>query len=104
MRIRFSLLRLAALALLVYSLVMFTSSVERVYTAENTVAALRREYERARLENLELSARLERAKSGADMEALARERLGLVKPGERVFYFTLRDGAMQSSNTLTGDG
>ena len=38
-------------------------------------------------EKAELEENLRAVESGAGMEALARERLGLVMPGERVFYF-----------------
>lgn len=85
---RFSLLRIAAVAVLIYALAVFTSSVERLYRAEETVAALEREYDRAEEENRALKKRMESAKSAETMQALARERLGLVMPGEKIFYFS----------------
>lgn len=92
MNIRFSLFHLAAVALLVYSLVVFCSSLNDVYCAEIAVAELEREYERVLEENHALNTRYEKVKSGEIMESLVRERLGLVKPGEKIFYFIQSDG------------
>lgn len=88
MHSRFSLLRLAAVAVLIYTLAVFTFSVERLYHAQETVAALEREHDRAEEENRALKKRMESAKTAETMQALARERLGLVMPGEKIFYFS----------------
>ncbi len=87
MQTRLTLLRIVALALLVYSLALFVTSVREAAQAENTAAGLAEEYERARTEKLELEAKLESAQTDEGMERLARERLGLVMPGEKIFYF-----------------
>lgn len=87
MQTRLTLLRIAALALLLYALALFVSSVREVARAENAAAALAEEYERAHGERLALEARIERAQSDEGMEQLARDRLGLVMPGEKIFYF-----------------
>lgn len=87
MNTHFSLVHIVALALLLYSLALFSSSVRDVAHAEAEVAALRTEYERAQLDNLALIERKDAIESGEGMEALARERLGLVMPNERIFYF-----------------
>lgn len=87
MNTHFSLVQIVALALLLYSLTLFSTSVRDVAYAQAEVAALQEEYERARLDNLALTARRAAVESGEGMEALARERLGLVKPNERIFYF-----------------
>ena len=89
MQSRISLLRIAALALLVYALALFTSAVRDVSYARQRLAS----QEAAQRENLELKEKLEAVESGEGMEALARERLGLVMPGERIFYFTTDSAA-----------
>ena len=87
MQTRLTLLRIVALALLIYSLALFVTSVREAAQAENTAAELAEEYERARTEKLALEAKLESAQTDGGMERLARERLGLVMPGEKIFYF-----------------
>lgn len=92
MNIRFSLFHAAAVALLLYTLAVFCSSLNAVHRAEAAVAQLESEYQRALDENLALNVRYEKVKSGEIMESLVRERLGLVKPGEKIFYFIQSDG------------
>ena len=87
MQTRLTLLRIVALALLIYSLALFVTSVREVTEAENTAAALAEECERARAEKRALEAKLESAQTDEEIERLARERLGLVMPGEKIFYF-----------------
>ena len=69
------LLRIVALSVLLYSLWLFTSSMDELRQSEGMAE-----------EKTTLLSQLQ--ESGAGMEALARERLGLVMPDERVFYFT----------------
>lgn len=87
MQTRLTLLRIVALALLIYSLALFVTSVREVAQAENAAAALEEEYDCARMERLALEAKIEFAQSAEGMEQLARDRLGLVMPGEKIFYF-----------------
>ena len=101
MQSRISLLRIAALALLVYALAMFTSAVRDVSYARQRLASQEAALCAAQRENLELKEKLEAVESGEGMEALARERLGLVMPGERIFYFTTDSAAADDARGET---
>ena len=46
------------------------------------------ELEEQTADNTALREKLEAGLSDAELERLARERLGLVKPGDKIFYFT----------------
>ena len=50
--------------------------------------ALTAELEEQTADNAALREKLEAGLSDAELERLARERLGLVKPGDKIFYFT----------------
>ena len=49
---------------------------------------LRAELEEQAADNAALREKLEAGLSDEELERLARERLGLVKPGDKIFYFT----------------
>ena len=49
---------------------------------------LRAELEEQTADNTALREMLEAGLSDEELERLARERLGLVKPGDKIFYFT----------------
>lgn len=102
MQTRLTLLRIVALALLIYSLALFVTSVREVAEAENTAAALAEECERARAEKRALEAKLESAQTDEEMERLARERLGLVMPGEKIFYFITNNTAADEEPAADG--
>lgn len=88
MHTRSNLTRVVALALLLYSLGLFSSSLKKLSEAEEDVERRQLRLEELRQENMALKLRLEKLRNGEGMEALARERLGLVLPGEKIFYFT----------------
>jgi cell division protein FtsB len=74
-------LGVAALAILGYG----GQSLARVWQMKHEVESLEREIAGLRVETVELSAAVARLRSDPDsIEKLARETLGLVKPGERV--------------------
>ena len=87
MQLRFSLIRIVAVALLLYSLGLLWVSYSRIQSAEQTVFALSSTLCETKAENARLTEEIEAIRSGEGMEKLARERLGYVLPGERVFYF-----------------
>ena len=87
MQLRFSLIRIVAVALLLYSLGLLWVSYSRIRSAEQTVAALSSTLCESKAENERLSREIAAILNGEGMENLARERLGYVLPGERVFYF-----------------
>ncbi len=90
MRDRPSLISFVAVALLVYSMCSLTAASLKLASEEEKLAALTEEYSLLVTERETLSARLESELTDADMERLARERLGLVMPGEKIFYFSER--------------
>lgn len=82
-----TLIRIVLLALLLYAAVCLASAGRNLYAAEALEARLRAELETIERENLALDRKLEQGWSAEDLEALARERLGLVLPGDRIFRF-----------------
>jgi len=82
------LLRIVALSMLLYSLWLFASSMDELRQSEALAEEKRALLSVLQEEKKELEEKLSAADSDEGMEALARERLGLVMPGERVFYFT----------------
>ena len=81
------LLRLVTTALLLYALTHFAASQMRLARTEALTEALTAERDALAAENAALSGRLRGGESREALEARAREELGLVRPGEIVFYF-----------------
>ena len=86
------LLRIVALSLLLYSLWLFASSMEELRQRESMAEEKKALLSALQEEKAELEEKISAVESGSGMEALARERLGLVMPGERIFYFTSGSG------------
>lgn len=87
MQNRNTILRIVALSLLLYALLsLVTVRRELVASRENT-AALALELSQLREEAALLEEMTEELDSAEAMERLARERLGMVMPGEKVFSF-----------------
>ena len=87
MRAKETLICIVAVALLIYSLTVFAGAGRELdrLKAEAGVAADRLgELEK---ENSSLQTSLEEGMSDEELERLARERLALVLPGEKIFYF-----------------
>jgi cell division protein FtsB len=80
------LLRTAVLAVLAVSFTAYGGqSLMRVWTLNKEVETLEREVGALRAEAARLTADVDRLRTDPDyIEEIARERLGLVKPGERV--------------------
>ena len=87
MRNRFSLIRIAAVALLLYSLWSLYDSYAGIQAAQRIAAEKESCLEQLKTENAELLRKKELAENGTLLEELARERLGYILPGERVFLF-----------------
>ena len=81
------LLRTAVLAVLALSLAGFGGqSLNRVWRLMQEVDSLEREVAVLRVETSRLTAEVDRLRSDPEfIEQMARERLGLVKPGDRVY-------------------
>ncbi len=90
MRDRPNLICFVAVALLLYSLCSLAAVSLKLDTAERDFAALEKEYTAAVSEQKMLTERLAEGRDDSELEELARERLGLVMPGEKVFYFLNR--------------
>lgn len=87
---RSMLLRLVTTALLLYALTHFTAAQLRLARTEALTETLSAERDALAAENAALTGRLRAGESREALEARAREELGLVRPGEIVFYF--KDG------------
>ena len=79
--------RIIALALLCYSLLSFASASYDLARTEALIAELEHSVKAADEENAQLNAALEQGYDDERLRILARQRLGLVMPGELVFYF-----------------
>ena len=82
--------RIVVLALLLYGLGSLTAVSRELTAAQETVEALRLQRQLLAAEQEQLAQALADREEPETLERLARERLGMVKPGERIFYF---DGA-----------
>ena len=87
------LLRIVALSLLVYSVALFGSSLRKLSLTEEKLAACQAEYEKLTEAENRLEEKIKALRRGEGMDALARERLGLVMPEEKIFYFTSESAA-----------
>jgi cell division protein FtsB len=85
---RETLIRIVLPALLIYAALCLASTRRALYTAGQEEASLRARLEAVEQENRTLNQRLSEGWSSEELEALARERLGLVLPGDRIFRFT----------------
>ena len=84
---RETLIRIVLPSLLLYSAVCLASARRTLSAAETREVALREALETVERDNRKMGRRLESGWSAEELEALARERLGLVLPGDRVFHF-----------------
>ena len=88
MRNRFSLIRIVAVALLLYSLWSLYTSYAGIQVAQRIAAEKESSLVRLKTENAQLLRELELAEDESTLEKLARERLGYILPEERVFLFS----------------
>jgi cell division protein FtsB len=86
-----TLIRIVLPALLVYAAVCLASAQQELYRAEQAEASLRLSLETIEQDNLAVRAKLTEGWSAEELEQFARERLGLVLPGDRIFRF-ISDG------------
>lgn len=82
------LLRIVAVALLLYSLFLFASTAGSLSDARLILDRAQAQMAALEQEKATYEQRIGSLENERYMEALARERLGLVRPGEKVFYFT----------------
>ena len=82
-----TLIRIVLPALLVYAAVCLASARRELHAADAVEASLRLRLETIEKENLAVGEKLTEGWSAEELESLARERLGLILPGDRVFCF-----------------
>lgn len=87
-----TLIRIVLPALVIYAALCLASARRELYAADEAEAALRVSLETIVQDNLAVSAKLTEGWSAEELEALARERLGLVLPGDRIFRFSSDSG------------
>ena len=90
-----TLIRIVLPALLIYAALCLSSAKRELHTADAVEASLRLRLETIEQDNLAVSQKLTEGWSAEELESLARERLGLVLPGDRIFLFT-SDGREQA--------
>ena len=88
MQNRSVILRIVVLALLLYALASLFSRRQELREAEDRVLLMEQELRELERRNRELEARLAGEGREEELRRLARERLGMVMPGEIIFYFS----------------
>lgn len=93
------ILRIVVLALLLYSLACLGSVQRELSRTQATAEALQAELDVLESQKQELEELLAGVGSDEQMQQLARQRLGMLMPGEKIFYFTTdREGALWGWN------
>lgn len=87
MTLRETLTRIVLVALLLYSLASLLTVGRELKQAERLGQELRQQTESQQALKQELERRLAQEQSPEELQQMARERLGLVLPGEKLFYF-----------------
>ena len=87
MRAKETLICIVAVALLIYSLTVFAGAGRKLDRLKAEAGAAADRLGELEKENSSLQTSLEEGMSDEELERLARERLALVLPGEKIFYF-----------------
>ena len=82
-----TVIRIILLTLLMYSVISFASVRLDATEAKGTEAELAEQLEALELNNSAIRRKLDDGWSDEEIEQLARQRLGLVMPGEIIFHF-----------------
>ncbi len=82
------LIHFVLISLLLYSAASFCSSGAELRQARSLEQGLISELELLEAENSAMAKKLEAGITEEELIQLARQRLGLVLPGEKIFYFT----------------
>ena len=78
--------KIVILAMIVYAAISLIGTRERIATAETDRAALQEQVDTMLRENAELEYDLDHAGDPSVIAEIARTKLGLVMPGEKIFY------------------
>ncbi|MFZ5634655.1 MAG: FtsB family cell division protein [Bacillota bacterium] len=73
---------LIVIFLLFYLLISFFTHFQKLYVLQKDIRAIEEELQELRIKNEDLRKQLKQVQSDAYIEQVAREKLGLVKPGE----------------------
>ena len=87
MNLRETLTRIVLVALLLYSLASLLTVSRELNQAELLKRQLRQQTEIQQSLKRDLERKLAQGQSPEELQQMARERLGLVLPGEKLFYF-----------------
>lgn len=87
MNLRETLTRIVLVALLLYSLASLLTVGRELKQAERLEQQLQQQMETQQALKQALEQRLTQEQSPEELQQMARERLGLVLPGEKLFYF-----------------
>ena len=79
-------MKIVILALLVYAAITLVGAKNRIATAREDQAVLQAKVDAALQENAELRFDLEHAEDPETIAEIARTKLGLVEPGEKILY------------------
>ena len=82
-----TLIRIVLPSLLIYAALCLASARRELAAADAVETSLRLRLETIEQDNLAVSEKLTEGWSAEELESLARERLGLVLPGDRIFHF-----------------
>ena len=96
-----TLIRIVLLALMLYAAACLGSARRELAAAQGAEEALRIRLEAVEQENLAAGRRLAQGWSAEELEQLARDRLGLVLPGDRIFRFP-KEEPERENGTLPG--
>lgn len=88
MNTRDTLICIVLISLTLYACTSVAAVGGELRAAAAVQKELRAELEEQTADNAALSEKLEAGLSDEELARLARERLGLVKPGDKIFYFT----------------
>lgn len=82
------LTKVVVFVLLVYAAIALWNLNSRIDQAEDKVTSLQQQVETQIQRNTELSDAIENSNDPEHRKDIAREKLGLLEPGEKVFYIT----------------
>ena len=79
-------IKIVILALIVYAAISIVTTKGKIEQARLDVDAVQQQVNALRQENAGLEYSIEHAGDDETIEAIARDKLGLVMPGEKIFY------------------
>lgn len=81
------ILRIIVVVILLYSLGTFAGGLRRINETKSRIETAEIELKSLREENQQLKDELASSPDGEKIARLAREKLGLIKPGDKIFVF-----------------